>query len=120
VKFLTETGEVKTETQIEEKKEEKPKLRVFPEICAFTDKEGTGYDIEILLPGVEKDSIKLKMNKDYITINGESDNLIYSGSYQLCCPVEPDKAKSTYKEGLLRIHVPFKEIELHTVNVEVE
>lgn len=109
-----------TETEIEEKKDESSKLRAFPQICAFTNKESTGYDIEIYLPGVEKDTIELKMNKDYITVNGETESVRYTGSYKLCCPVEPDKAKSTYKEGLLKINVPFKEVELHTVNVQIE
>ncbi|MFX1572714.1 MAG: Hsp20/alpha crystallin family protein [Promethearchaeota archaeon] len=113
-----EEKEIKTEI---EKKEDTPvKLRAFPQIYTFTNEEGNGYDIEIYLPGVEKETIELKMNKDYITVSGETETVRYTGSYELCCPIEPEKAISTYKEGLLKIHVPFKEVEMHTVNVKIE
>ncbi|MFX0037050.1 MAG: hypothetical protein ACFE9I_15575, partial [Candidatus Hermodarchaeota archaeon] len=62
---MTEIKEEQIKTEIEEKEDKPVKLRAFPEICAFTNDEGTGYDIEIYLPGVEKDTIELKMNKDY-------------------------------------------------------
>jgi len=71
VKFLAESKEIETKkiepkTETEEKEETIVKLRAFPQICTFTNEEGNGYDIEIYLPGVEKETIELKMNKDYI------------------------------------------------------
>ncbi len=117
---MTEIKEEQIKTEIEEKEDKPVKLRAFPEICAFTNDEGTGYDIEIYLPGVEKDTIELKMNKDYITVYGETETVKYIGSYSLCCPVDTEKAHSTYKEGLLKIHVPFKEPELHDIEVKIE
>ncbi|MFW9876939.1 MAG: Hsp20/alpha crystallin family protein, partial [Candidatus Thorarchaeota archaeon] len=87
--------EIKEEI-IKKEKEDKPvKTRTFPEICAFTNEEGNGYDIEIYLPGVEKDTIELKMNKDFITIYGETETVKYIGSYNLCYPVDIEKALST-------------------------
>ncbi|MFX1498473.1 MAG: Hsp20/alpha crystallin family protein [Promethearchaeota archaeon] len=115
---MSETKE--KEVKSEDKEEKLSKRSVFPEIYALTNEEGTGYDIEVYLPGVEKNTIDLKMAKDYIRIAGESENIKYIGDYQLCCPIEPTKAKSTYKEGLLKIHVPFKQIELETIDVEIE
>ena len=117
---MSDTIEKENKTEIEKEKETLSKRRVFPQICATTNEEGTGYDIDIYLPGVDKDTIDLKMAKDYITVNGESETLQFNGSYQLCCPVDPNKAKSTYKEGLLRIHVPFKQIEFSTINIQIE
>ena len=117
---MSEIKEKEVTTEIEIKETEKLKTKLFPEICTFTDEEGTGYSIEIYLPGVEKDTIELKMNKDYINIKGETENVEYEGSYQLCCPVDPEKATSTYKEGLLKIYVPFKDIELKTIDIKVE
>ena len=120
MKYLSESKKIEIKTEIEEKEDKAIKLRVFPQICTFTNEEGNGYDIEIYLPGVEKETIELKMNKDYITVSGETETVKYTGSYELCCPVESEKAFSTYKEGLLKIHVPFKEVELQTVNVKIE
>lgn len=117
---MTETKEEQVKTEIEEKEDKPVKLRAFPEIWTFTNEEGTGYDIEIYLPGVEKDTIELKMNKDYLTVYGETETVKYNGSYNLCCPVDTEKVHSTYKEGLLKIHVPFKEPELQTIEVKIE
>ncbi|MFX1489733.1 MAG: Hsp20/alpha crystallin family protein, partial [Promethearchaeota archaeon] len=75
---------------------------------------------EIQLPGVEKDTIKLKMHDDSFFIKGETEDTIYIGSYSMCCPVKPEEAKATYKEGLLKIEVPFKESEYHSVDVKID
>ena len=117
---MSEAIEKKGPTEIEEKEKKLTKLRIYPQICAFTDEEGTGYNIDVYLPGVEKDTVELKMTNDYIRVIGESETSKFDGAYHLCCPVEPSKARSSYKEGLLKIHVPFKEIELKTIDVKVE
>ena len=93
---------------------------ITPEICSWDNDDGTGYEFEIYLPGVEKDSIKLRMGDDTLFITGESDNIRYVGSYTLCCDVDAIKAKSAYKNGLLKVFVPFKDIETHTLDVVVE
>jgi HSP20 family molecular chaperone IbpA len=116
---MTEEISEEKSTEMEEVETKRYKLRAFPEICSYINEEGTGYDIEIYLPGVERDTIDLKMDKDSIFVNGETERLRYVGSYGLCCPIDPDRATSTYKEGLLKISVPFKEPELKTVDVEV-
>lgn len=104
-----------------EKIENKPsKLRAFPQIFSYLDEEGSGYDLEIHLPGVDKDTIDLRMDKDSIYVTGETDTIRYVGSYGLCCPVDYDKATSTYKEGLLKLHVPFLEPTLKTIEVKIE
>lgn len=104
-----------------EEVEEKPKKRVvIPDICNYNNEDSTGSIIEIVLPGVEKDTIKLEMTKDNLIIYGESDTLNYGAIYQLCCPVEPEKAKSTYKNGLLKIEVPYIDILKDTIDVKIE
>ncbi|MFW9899618.1 MAG: Hsp20/alpha crystallin family protein [Candidatus Thorarchaeota archaeon] len=104
-----------------EKVEEEPRKVVFsPQMCSWTNDEGTGYDFEVYLPGVEKDTIKLKLGEETLFVVGETDTIRYVGSYTLCCPVEAEKATSSYKNGLLKIHVPFKEVELRTVDVSIE
>ncbi|MFX1411428.1 MAG: Hsp20/alpha crystallin family protein [Promethearchaeota archaeon] len=112
--------EVEEKSEIEEVKDE-PKTRlIIPEICMYDNEDSTGYIIEVILPGVEKDTIKLKMNKDNLIIYGEADTLKYGGLFQLCCPVDPDKAKSTYRNGLLKIEVPYLDILKDTVEIEIE
>ncbi len=101
--------------------EEKPKKRVLiPEICTYNNEDSTGSIIEIILPGVEKDTVKLKMNKDNLVVFGESETINYGAIYQLCCPVNPEKAKSTYKNGLLKIEVPYKDMLEDIIDLKIE
>jgi HSP20 family molecular chaperone IbpA len=100
--------------------ESEEKTYVSPDICMWPNDNHDTYQIEITLPGVEKDTIKLKMHEDSFFIKGESDNIIYIGSYAVCCPVDAKKAKAKYKEGLLRVEVPFKQPEFHSVDVNID
>ncbi|MFX1375644.1 MAG: Hsp20/alpha crystallin family protein [Promethearchaeota archaeon] len=104
---------------MEEVKEEE-KYLTSPEVCSWADDESKTYKIEIQLPGVEKDTIKLKMHDDSFFIKGETEDTVYIGSYGICCPVKPEKAKAVYKQGLLKIEVPFKDIESHSIDVNIE
>jgi HSP20 family molecular chaperone IbpA len=104
---------------MEEVKEEQ-KFVTSPEVCSWADDDSTSYKIEIQLPGVEKESIKLKMHDDSFFIKGETEDTIYIGSFSICCPVKPEEAKATYNQGLLKINVPFKEPEYHSIDVKIE
>ncbi|MFX1287416.1 MAG: Hsp20/alpha crystallin family protein [Promethearchaeota archaeon] len=107
-------------SDIEPEKDKPSKLIATPQMCAVESEDGTGFDIEVYLPGVDKDTIKLKMDSEYIYITGETETVKYSGFYSLCCPVEPEKAKTSYKEGLLKINVPYQEIKMHTIDIKIE
>lgn len=120
VKILEEVAKIEEKSDIEEVKEEPITRTIIPEICTYENEDSTGYIIEVILPGVEKDTIKLKMNENYLVVYGETDSLNYGGLYQLCCSIDPDKAKSTYKNGLLKIEVPYLDIMKDTVNVKIE
>ena len=78
------------------------------------------------LPGVTKDKIDVTLTKDGIEISAETDietedkeknfvvrERVYSHVYkQLSFPEEviPEKAESTFKDGLLKVSVPKKTI----------
>ena len=114
-----------TESISEEKRgeivEDKPKKSVIsPEYCSWDTEDGTGYVMEIYLPGVERDTLKLKMNKDNIFVRGETNSLRYVGAFGLCCPIDTEHAKSTYKNGLLKIEVPYLDLTYDTIDVKIE
>ena len=117
---MSELAEVEEKREIEEGKDKPKKRVVIPEICTYNNEDSTGSIIEIVLPGVEKDTIKLEMTQDNLIVFGESDTINYGAIYQLCCSVEPEKAKTSYKDGLLKINVPYKEIKLHSIDVKIE
>lgn len=108
--------EVKNMSEV---KEEEKFVR-SPEVCSWADDEENTYKIEIQLPGVEKDSIKLKMHDDSFFIKGETEDTIYIGSYGVCCPIQPKEAKAVYKNGLLKIEVPFKEPVFQGIEINIE
>ena len=120
MKLLAEVVEVEEKGDIEKVEEEPKKRTILPEMCMYDNEESSGYIIEVILPGVEKNTIKLKMNENNLIVYGESDSINYGCLYQLYCPIEPEKAKSTYKNGLLKIEVPYLDIMKDTVDVEIE
>ena len=117
---MSEIIENETSSEMEQFKDKPSKLIAYPQICAVENEDSTGFNIEIYLPGVDKDTIRLKMDREYILVTGETETVKYTGFYNLCCPVEPEKATTSYKEGLLKINVPYREIEMHTIDVKIE
>jgi HSP20 family molecular chaperone IbpA len=112
--------EVKEEVKEEIKEPEENKFLIAPEVCSWADDESETYKIEIQLPGVEKADIKLKFHEDSFFIKGETEDTIYIGTYAICCPVNPEEAKATYHQGLLKIDVPFQEPVFKSVDVSID
>jgi len=100
--------------------EQKQKYIVAPEVCAWADEDHDTYRIEINLPGVEKDTIKLRMHEDSFFIKGETEDTVYIDSYTVCCEVDPDKAQANYKNGLLKVEVPFKDPMEGAIDIKIE
>ena len=88
--------------------------------------EGNRFVVHAELPGVAKDKIDVALTKDGIEISAETDvekedkgknfvvrERVYSHVYkQLSFPGEvvPEKAESTYRDGLLEVCIPKKTI----------
>lgn len=93
------------------------------------------YIVNAELPGIKKEDIELKLTEDGLTISGERKRskeekgktfhrveMAY-GRFQrtLSFPEEvvPDKAKATYKDGILTIRVP-KSLRSKPKEIEIE
>ena len=88
--------------------------------------DGNKFIVHAEMPGVAKDKIDVTLTKDGIEISAETDvekqnseknfvvrERVYSHIYkQLSFPEEviPEKAESTFKDGLLEVYVPKKTI----------
>ena len=65
--------------------------------------------ITVEVPGVEKEDINLNINDSSIDIDVFTLNRKYQKSIDLPCSVIPNKAKATYKNGILDIIIKRKE-----------
>ncbi len=95
------------------------KIRVAPEVCSYVDDEHQTLTLEISLPGVPKENIKLRMHEDSFTLSAPRDETEYVTTLSFCCPVQPDKADANYENGLLTIVIPFKDPMEDAVTVQV-
>ena len=98
-----------------------------------TDKE---YLLEAELPGFNKEDIKVELNGDYLTIKAEHSNETkdeekgkyikqerYFGSYSRSFDVsgiDTDEIKASYKDGILKLNFPKKEIDPKKDNKLIE
>ncbi|MDK2916798.1 MAG: hypothetical protein PWR25_1355 [Euryarchaeota archaeon] len=82
-------------------------LRVAPYVCAYSDENEENLHIEIELPGVEKNDITFKMQETSFSIDATRGDVRYVGTYAIGCPVDPNKAKATFRNGLLAVDVPY-------------
>src|SRR5512141_959411 len=93
---------------------------ISPDICVFGDDNLETLNIQIQLPGVDKDDIDLRFYEDGFYIAAKKEDLKYMGSYSLLFPVRPEKAIAEYSNGLLTINVPYMKPLKEGVKVKID
>jgi HSP20 family molecular chaperone IbpA len=84
------------------------KIRVSPAICSYVDDDHKKLTLEISVPGVKREAIKLRMHDDSFSFSGPRDDFEYAAARAFCCPVKAEAAEAKYENGLLKVEVPFK------------
>ncbi|NOY65353.1 MAG: Hsp20/alpha crystallin family protein [Nitrospirae bacterium] len=100
------------------------KMPGFEEISPSVDifEEGDDVVVKAELPGMKKDDIEVTLSDDTITISGEKKREekvekknyyryersfgSFTRSFRLPVDVQTDKAKATFKDGILEIRIP--------------
>jgi HSP20 family molecular chaperone IbpA len=93
---------------------------VSPEICVFNDENLETMNIQIEIPGVDKDNIDLHFYEDGFYVVAKGENTKYMASYSLIFPVEPEKAIANYENGLLTVNIPYKKPFQPGVKVKID
>jgi HSP20 family protein len=95
-------------------------LKVSPSICAYPDEKYENFEIEIVLPGVEKKDISFKITEDGFYVKAAKEGVEYADSYAVCCPIVPEKAVARYSNGVLKVTVPYQQPFENAVDVKIE
>jgi len=81
---------------------------IAPDVCMFNDENCETLNIQIDLPGVNKDEINFRFLEDGFFVIARSEDVTFKGAFALPGPVDVDKAIAEYSNGLLTVNVPYK------------
>jgi HSP20 family protein len=105
---IREFGNVKPSSDFESCGVTQPCLDVKEEREPLVDIISVDGEIKVIveLPGVEKEDIKLRGTEDKLTISVEAPERKYFKEIEMPTKIEPKKAKTSYKNGVLEVTVP--------------
>jgi len=83
---------------------EKTRISVSPTACVYHDREK--YTIEVELAGVDKKNIDFEISETSFCLKAPRNDMEYFGCWVLAHDVHPNKAKATFKNGLLTVTAP--------------
>jgi len=105
---IREFGNVKPSSEPETCGINQPCLDVREEREPLVDIVDTDGEIKVIveLPGVEKEEIKLSGTEDKLTISVDTPQRKYFKEIDIPAKIDPKKAKSSYKNGVLEVTLP--------------
>ncbi len=95
-------------------------MRLPPDICACADEKYENLQIEVVLPGVEKENISFKIDENSFYVKASKEGVTYLDSYSIACPVDPEKAVAKYSNGILTVTIPYQQPIEKLVDVKIE
>ena len=112
---IREFGNIKPSSDPESCRLDQPCLDVKQEREPLVDIVDTDGEIKVIveLPGVEKESIKLSGTENKLTISVDDPERKYYKEIDVPVKVDPKKAKTSYKNGVLETTLPKIEEKKH-------
>jgi len=102
----------KKQEKIENKgksKESQVVYQVFPDIYKDIDYTNKKVELEVVLPGIKKESISLKVLPTWFKITAKKDGIEYLANCGFGVEIVPKKTTAEYNQGLLKIHAVVKD-----------
>jgi len=81
----------------------KDKFRVAPDVCSYLSEDDNRLNIEVNMPGVDKEKIRLRMVDDSFSLTAPGKDVEYAAASAFCCPVNAGEAQAVYENGCLKI-----------------
>ena len=82
--------------------------KIEPDVCTYFDKQMNKLTVEIALPGVSQQNIKLRVNSRCLILFAVADDVHYAKYISFYFPVVANQAIAAYGNGLLQIEMPLR------------
>jgi len=89
--------------------EQEVMYRVFPDMSRTIKREEKIIEIEVSLPGVKKEDIKLKALPTWFYLTARRGQMEYSANQSFGAEIVPEKTTAKYEHGLLVIKAVIKD-----------
>ncbi|MBT7303030.1 MAG: Hsp20/alpha crystallin family protein [Victivallales bacterium] len=70
------------------------------------------------LPGVPKEKVELKVERDRLTIQGDTGKLRFERSFTLNEAIDRDAIEARYSNGVLRVTLPFRKPTSQRISIQ--